>query len=152
MFPEYPFDYKYVGSMYHNVYKTELLQSKLLSIFTIIALFISSMGLLAMSLLTIQRRTKEIGIRKVNGAKTGETMMMLNVDFIKWIIVAIIFSIPLSYFAMNKWLENYVYKTSLNWWIFALVGLTAIVISLLTVSINSLKAANRNPVEALRYE
>ena len=152
MFPEYPFQYEYVSSMYKNVYKTELLQAKLLSIFTFIALFICSMGLLGLSLLTTQRRTKEIGIRKINGAKISEMMIMLNWDFIKWIMISFVIAIPLAFFAMNKWLDNFAYKTTLSWWIFALAGLAAMFIALITVSVQSWKAASSNPVEALRYE
>lgn len=152
IFPEYPFEYSYVDSMYENVYKSELLQAKFLSVFTFMALFICSMGLLGLSLLETQRRTKEIGIRKVNGAKIGEIMMMLNLEFIKWIVLSFVFAFPISYFAMNKWLENYAYKTALNVWIFIVAGLVILFISLLTISFNSFKVASRNPVEALRYE
>jgi putative ABC transport system permease protein len=152
MFPEYPFQYEYVSSMYENVYKTELLQAKLLSIFTFIALFICSMGLLGLSLLTTQRRTKEIGIRKINGARISEIMIMLNWDLIKWIIMSFVMAIPLAYFFMSKWLESFAYKTALSWWVFALAGLTAILIAVLTVSVQSWKASSRNPVDALRYE
>jgi len=152
MFPEYPFQYKYVSSMYEEVYTTELLQAKLLSVFTFIALFICSMGLLGLSLLTTQRRTKEIGIRKVNGAKISEIMIMLNWDFLKLIMISFLLAIPFAYFAMNKWLENFAYKTALSWWIFALAGLVAMFIALITVSVQSWQAASRNPVEALRYE
>ena len=152
LFPEYPFQYKYVSSMYEKVYTTELLQAKLLSVFTFIALFICSMGFLGLSLLTTQRRIKEIGIRKVNGAKISEIMIMLNWDFIKLIMISFLLAIPFAYFAMNKWLENYAYKTALSWWIFALAGLVAILIALITVSVQSWQAASRNPVEALRYE
>jgi putative ABC transport system permease protein len=152
MFPGYPFQYSYVSSMYEDVYKTELLQGKLISIFTFLALFICSMGLLGMSLLTTQRRTKEIGIRKINGAAIGELMIILNWDMVKWIILSFIIATPIAYLAMNKWLENYSYKTTLSWWIFALAGLTALVIAVLTVLVQSWKAASRNPVEALRYE
>lgn len=152
MFPEYPFQYKYISSMYENVYKTELLQAKLLSIFTFIALIICSMGLLGLSLLTTQRRTKEIGIRKINGARISEIMIMLNNDLIKWIIVSSVLAIPLAFFFMNKWLETFAYKTALSWWIFALAGLTAMLIAVMTVSVQSWKASSRNPVEALRYE
>jgi putative ABC transport system permease protein len=152
MFPEYPFDFQYIDSMYRNVYSTELLQARLLSIFTLIALFICSMGLLGLSLLSTQRRIKEIGIRRVNGAETSHIMNMLNWDFIKWIILSFILAIPFSYLAMSKWLESYAYKTALSWWIFALAGIAALLIALLTVSIQSWKASNRNPVEALRYE
>jgi len=152
MFPGYPFQYAYISSMYENVYKTELLQVKLLSIFTFMALFICSMGLLGLSLLTTQRRTREIGLRKINGAGIGELMIMLNWDLTKWIIISFVTAIPFAFIAMNKWLENFAYKTTLSWWIFALAGLTAMIIALLTVSWQSWKAASRNPVEALRCE
>jgi len=152
IYPEYPFQYEYVSSMYKNVYKEELLQSRLLSIFTFIALFICSMGLLGLSLLITQGRTKEIGIRKVNGAKINEIMRMLNWDIIKWILISFVIAIPLAFYSMNKWLENFAYKTALSWWIFASAGLVALFVSFLTISLNSWRAARRNPVEALRYE
>jgi putative ABC transport system permease protein len=152
MFPAYPFNYEHVGAMYRKVYKIELLQARLLSIFTFISIFICSMGLLGISLLVTQKRTKEIGIRKVNGAKISEILTLLNKDFVKWVAIAFVIATPLAYFAMNKWLENFAYKTELSWWIFALAGLLALGIALITVSWQSLKAATRNPVEALRYE
>ena len=152
MFPEHLFQYEYVNSMYKNLYKRELLQARLLELFTVIALFICSMGLLGMSLLTTQRRTREIGIRKVNGAKIYQIMIMLNRDFIKWIVVSFIIAIPFAFLAMNKWLESFAYKITLSWWIFALAGLVAILIALITVSIQCWKAASVNPVEALKYE
>jgi putative ABC transport system permease protein len=152
LFPEYPFAYNDVGALYRNVYKSELLQARLLSIFTFISLFISCLGLLGLSLLVTQQKTKEIGIRKVNGAKIWQVMAMLNKDFIKWVAIAFIIATPLAYFAMHKWLENFAYKTELSWWIFALAGLLALGIALLTVSWQSWRAATRNPVESLRYE
>jgi putative ABC transport system permease protein len=152
MFPVHPFHYSYVSSMYKIVYQKELLQARLLSIFTLLSLFISSIGLLGMSLLTTQSRTKEIGVRKVNGAKTGEMMAMLNWDLMKWIIISFIIANPIAFIAMNKWLENFAYKTAISWWVFVLAGLIAILIAVLTVSIQTWKMANKNPVEALRYE
>ncbi|MGM0622176.1 MAG: ABC transporter permease [Bacteroidota bacterium] len=152
LFPAYPFSYEHVGSIYRQVYKTEILQARLLSIFTLLSVFICSMGLLGLSLLISQQRTKEIGIRKVNGARISEILTMLNRDFVKWVIVAFILATPAAYFAMNKWLENFAYKTTLSWWIFALAGVLALGIALLTVSWQSWRAATRNPVEALRYE
>ncbi|MBE9518756.1 MAG: hypothetical protein IMY68_09305, partial [Bacteroidetes bacterium] len=152
MFPGYPLEYDYVSSMYRNVYSTELLQARLLFIFTFIALFICSMGLLGMSLLTTQRRIKEIGIRKVNGAGISQIMTMLNWDFLKWVVLSFILATPLAYFAMNKWLENFTYKSPLSWWIFALAGLTAMLLALMTVSVQSWRASSKNPIEALRYE
>ena len=152
LFPGYPFQYEYVSSMYRKVYKSELLLVKLLSLFTFIALFICSMGLLGMSLLITQRRTKEIGLRKINGAGTGEIMIMLNSDFMKWILLSFILAIPIAVFAINRWLENFAYTVSVSWWIFALAGLSALFIAALTVSIQSWKSSARNPVETLRYE
>ncbi len=152
MFPEHLFQYEHVSSMYMNLYKRELLQAKLLAVFTFIALFICSVGLLGMSLLSTQRRTKEIGIRKVNGAKIYQIMIMLSWDFVKWIVISFVIAIPFAFLAMNKWLEGFAYKTALSWWIFAVAGLAAIFIALITVSIQSWKASSRNPVEALKYE
>jgi putative ABC transport system permease protein len=134
------------------VYKTEILQARLLSVFTLLSVFICSMGLLGLSLLISQQRTKEIGIRKVNGARVSEILAMLNRDFVKWVAIAFVIATPIAYFAMNKWLENFAYKTSLSWWIFALAGLLALGIALLTVSFQSYKAATKNPIESLRYE
>jgi putative ABC transport system permease protein len=152
MFPEYPFQYAFVSSMYRNIYKTELLEAGLLSIFTLIALFICSMGLLGMSLLTTQRRTKEIGIRKINGAGTGEMMIMINWDFHKWIIISFALAIPFAYIAMNKWLESFAYRINLGWEIFALACLSSVMIAVITVSAQSWKASSTNPVRALRHE
>jgi putative ABC transport system permease protein len=122
------------------------------SLFAGCAIVICCLGILAMSLFACQRRIKEIGIRKVNGAKISEVMTMLNRDFVKWVAIAFVIATPIAYYAMSKWLEGYPYKTSLSWWIFALAGALALGIALLTVSWQSWKAATRNPVEALRYE
>ena len=138
--------------MYQNLYKTELLQVRLLSVFTFIALLVCSMGMLGLTLLTAQRRVKEIGIRKINGAATHEILVMLNWDLLKWVLISFVLSVPVAFLFMHKWLENFAYKTSLGWWIFALAGLTAFIITLLTVSAHSLNTARRNPVDALRYE
>jgi putative ABC transport system permease protein len=152
MFPGYPFRYEYVNSMYKDVYRSEVLQSGLLTIFTLVSLFICSMGLLGMTLLSTQKRTKEIGLRKINGASSGKLMIMLNWDLVRWILLAFAIAVPFAFLAMHKWLENFAYKIDLSWWIFAVAGLTATLIALLTVSLQSWKTARRNPVEALRYE
>ena len=152
LFPEYPFQQEHVGSIYQKVYKLELLQARLLAIFTFIALFICSMGLLGITLIVTQQRIKEIGIRKVNGAKLKEILYLLNRDIMIWVFIALIIASPVAYFAMKKWLENFAYQTMLSWWIFAIAGLVAILIAMLTISWQSLKAARRNPIDALRYE
>ena len=133
-------------------YVKEQDQAKLISAFAILAIILSVMGLLGMVMNTVSRKTKEIGIRKVNGAKVSEIVTMLNKDYVKWVVIAFVIACPIAYYAMNSWLENFAYKTELSWWIFALAGLLALVIALVTVSLQSWRAATRNPVEALRYE
>jgi putative ABC transport system permease protein len=105
-----------------------------------------------LSLFACQRRIKEIGIRKVNGAEVIEILALLNKDFIKWVAIAFVSATPVGWYAMHKWLENFAYKTELSWWIFVLSGILAFVIALLTISWQSWRAAKRNPVEALQYE
>jgi putative ABC transport system permease protein len=150
--PEYPIEVAFMDNGIENMYKSEVEFRHTFTLFAGSAILICCLGIFALSLFASQQRTKEIGIRKVNGAKVSEILNMLNKDFIKWVIMAIVIAIPMAYFAMNKWLENFAYKTELSWWIFALAGLLALGISLLTVSWQSWKAATRNPVEALRYE
>ena len=126
--------------------------NKIISGFTVLAFLLSCIGLIALSSYSINQKTKEIGIRKVNGAKTKEVILLLNKDFIKWVAIAFIIACPIAYYAMNKWLQNFAYKTELSWWIFALAGIIAVGIALLTVSWQSWRAASKNPVESLRYE
>jgi len=136
----------------NQLYTKEIKQSKLIGAFTLLSILISSMGIFAMALYYIQQKVKEIGIRKINGAKTIQVMVMLNKDFIKWVAIAFLIACPVALFIINKWLENFAYKTRLSWWIFLLAGVLAFGIALLTVSLQSWRAATRNPVEALRYE
>ena len=150
--PDFPFEVKFMDQGVEAMYKSELQFRRIFSLFSGLAIFICCLGIFALSLSDSQRRTKEIGIRKVNGAKVSEILAMLNKDFIKWVAIAFIIATPVAYYVMQKWLENFAYKTNLSWWIFALAGLLALGIALLTVSWQSWKAATRNPVEALRYE
>jgi len=109
-------------------------------------------GLFVVSFQSSRSRTKEIGIRKVNGARVTEILALLNKDFIAWVAIALVVAVPIAWYVMNRWLESYAYKTELSWWIFGLAGALALGIALLTVSWQSWRAATRNPVEALRYE
>jgi putative ABC transport system permease protein len=147
-----PMESGFIDSTVDQWYTTEVKRSKLIGAFTLLSIIISSMGIFAMSLYYIQQKVKEIGVRKVNGAKVSEVVTLLNKDFLVWVLVAFVIATPLAWYAMNKWLENFAYKTELSWWIFALAGMLASGIALLTVSFQSWKAATRNPVEALRYE
>ena len=150
--PDDPMEFTFYDSQFQAMYSKEHKLAKSITFFSIIAIVLTCMGILGQIFLISLNRTKEIGIRKVNGARISEILTMLNKNFIKWVAIAFVIATPLAYFAMNKWLESFAYKTELSWWIFALAGLLALGIALLTVSWQSWKAATRNPVEALRYE
>ena len=150
--PAIPFSYHFLDEKYEALYKSDKRVAAMIKIFSLFAVFVACLGLLGQSVFAAENRIKEIGIRKVNGARISEILRMLNKDFIKWVAIAFVVACPIAYFAMNKWLENFAYKTTLSWWIFALAGVLALGIALLTVSWQSWRAATRNPVEALRYE
>ena len=152
MCPAFAFEYSFLDATYDLQYKSERRFEHLLFAFAILALFIASIGLFGLSIYSTGRRTKEIGLRKVNGARLTEILMMLNIDFIKWVVIAWLISCPIAWFVMKKWLMNFAYRTTLSWWIFVLAGIIALAIALITVSLQSWRAATRNPVEALRYE
>ncbi|MBN1820936.1 MAG: ABC transporter permease [Prolixibacteraceae bacterium] len=149
---DFQFTYSFFDSRLADQYINESKMMSLTGFASVLAIFIAGLGLLGLSLFFTERKTKEIGIRKVNGARVSEVVSLLNKDFIKWVNIAFIVSAPVAFFLMNNWLKNFAYKTNLSWWIFALSGLLALGIALLTVSFQSWRAARRNPVEALRYE
>jgi putative ABC transport system permease protein len=99
-----------------------------------------------------ERRTKEIGIRKINGAKSYEIFTLLSGEYIIWVMISIIIACPIAWYAMNKWLQNFAYRIDIGWWVFVLAGTIAFLIALLTVSFQSYRAAGKNPIESLRYE
>jgi putative ABC transport system permease protein len=150
--PDYPLNMETIGDRYEWLHRENRNYLRLIGTCCVISVFLSMIGLFAISFQSSRYRTKEIGIRKVNGAKISEILIMLNKDFIKWVAIAFVIATPIAWFIMNKWLENFAYKTDLSWWIFALAGLLALGIALLTVSWQSWKAATMNPVEALRDE
>jgi len=150
--PETQCDLGFFDRSLERMYQSEVRMASLIRHFTFVAIFISCIGLFGLSLFVIERRRKEIGVRKVNGARTSEVMILLNKNFVKWVAIAFAVSVPLAWIIMSKWLENFAYKTTLSWWVFALAGMLALGIALLTVSWQSWRAATRNPVESLRYE
>lgn len=150
--PDQPFRFSFVDEDLRANYIREIRTQKLLTIMSLLAIFISMLGLYGLSMQIIHRRTKEIGIRKINGATILEILTMINRRFVIWIIVAFVVAVPLTYYAMDKWLETFAYKTTLSWWIFAFGGIAALVVALFTVSWQSWRAATKNPVDALRYE
>lgn len=150
--PGLDFEYRFLDDDYQALYESENRISVLSWYFAGIAIIISCLGLFGLTLITAEKRTKEIGIRKVLGASVPGIIYMLSKEFLKWVVIANVIAWPVAYYAMNKWLRNFVYKIDISWWIFVLAGLLALVIALLTVSFQAVKAARANPVEALRYE
>ncbi|MFN2438099.1 MAG: ABC transporter permease [Chitinophagaceae bacterium] len=150
--PGYPFDYKFVDENFDKIFQTEMLTGKLSRIFAILAVFISCLGLFGLAVYTAERRTKEIGIRKVLGASVASVASLLSKDFLRLVIIAIVVSIPVAWYAMNKWLQDFAYRIDIYWWVFAVAGVLAILIALLTVSFQAVRAAMANPVKNLRTE
>ncbi|MFO7369792.1 MAG: ABC transporter permease [Bacteroidales bacterium] len=147
-----PFEYTFLEERVNSQYQHEQRMLKLFNWFGLLAILIACMGLFGLTAYSTERRTKEIGIRKVNGASALEIMKMLSIDFTKWVIVAFILVCPISYYLMHTWLRNFAYKTPVDWMMFVFSGMAVLIVALLTVSWQSYLAANRNPVEALKYE
>jgi len=134
------------------MYKKEENLAALVSIFSILAIVISCMGIFGLSVFQSEQRIKEMGIRKVLGATTSEIIFLLTKSFSKWVIYANIIAIPVAYYFLNEWLQDFAYKIEISWWMFTLAGGIALTIALLTISIQAIKAAIANPVKSLRYE
>jgi putative ABC transport system permease protein len=147
-----PIRYSFLDDNYTLMYADVKRMGRIFSTFALLAIIVACLGLFALSSFMIEQRTKEIGVRKVIGAKSIEVTKTLNKDFLTWVALSFIIATPIAWYAMNKWLQNFAYKTELNWWVFAIAGLIALVIAMLTVSWQSWRAATRNPVEALKYE
>ena len=146
------FNFSFFDDLLNAKYQAETRLKDITISLALLAIVISALGILGMSVFSIDRRQKEIGIRRVAGAKSSEILILLNREFIIWVLVAFIISSPVAWYVMNKWLQNFVYKTEFSWWIFLLAGIIAFGIAIITVNWQSWRAATRNPVEALRYE
>ena len=151
-FPNAPFVYSFLDETYSNLYKEEQQSSTLITLFAVIAIFISALGLLGLAAFAAEQKVKEIGIRKVLGASMQHIVQLLSADFVKMVCVACVIAIPLAYWAMNKWLQGFAYRIALSWWIFFGAALIALAIALVTVSFQAIKAAIANPVNSLRSE
>jgi putative ABC transport system permease protein len=151
-YPDNPFHYFFLNDFYNYQYQADQRFNNLFLVSSILAIIIACLGLSGLSSYAITRRTKEIGIRKSNGARIIQVIVLLNNEFVKWVMLAIVFATPVAWFAMNRWLQNFAYRIDLSWVIFVYAGLVALLIALLTVSWQSWRAARRNPVESLRYE
>lgn len=149
---EYPIEYKFLDENFEEMYKAEDKLKALLGIFTGLAIFVGCLGLFGLAAFAAERRTKEIGIRKVLGASVPNIVVLLSKDFVKLVLVAILIASPIAWYFMSGWLQDFAYRINMSWWIFLLAGLSAILIAILTVSFHAIKAAFRNPVRNLRTE
>ncbi len=150
--PKYPFEYNFLDDLFDNKFKSEMLIQKLAGIFATLSIIISCLGLFGLAAFTAERRTKEMGIRKVLGASVSSLVGLLNREFVVLVLVSCAVAFPTAWWIMNDWLGNYQYRTDLHWWVFALAGLGALAIALFTVSSQAVRAALTNPTKSLRDE
>jgi predicted permease len=150
--PAYPFSYVFVDDQFNNMFSSETLISKLSSVFAALAVIISCLGLFGLAAYTAERRTKEVGIRKVLGASVAGLAGLLSKDFIKLVCISCVVAFPIAWWALHSWLQNYQYRINIDWWVFLIAGCAAIMISLATVSFQAIKVALANPVKSLRTE
>ncbi len=151
-FPKDPFDYFFLDESFGQQYKADMLFGTVFGIFSFLAILIACFGLLGLSAYNVLQRTKEIGIRKVLGASVNSILILLSRDFLKLILLALILAIPLGWFVMSRWLQDYAFRINIAWWVFAIAGIAALVVALITICIQSLKAATKNPVLSLKTE
>jgi putative ABC transport system permease protein len=147
-----PMYYFFADEFFFRQYQSESRFARFYTSLTLLSIIIACLGLYGLIVFYLNQKRKEIGLRKINGATAGEVMLMLNRDFIKWVVIAFVIATPVSYYIMQKWLQNFAYTTDLSWWIFALAGLISLGIALLTVSWQTWRASGMNPAEAFRYE
>ncbi len=150
--PEIPFEYQFLDDRYAKLYQAEDRQSSIFTIFSCIAIFIASLGLLGLSAFTITQRVKEIGVRKVLGASTASIVKLIAKDFLLLVVIAAIIAFPVAWYAMNQWLHAFAYRIDISWWVFIVAAVIALLIAFATISFQAIKAAIANPVESLRSE
>jgi putative ABC transport system permease protein len=152
MAPGQPFNYRFMDESFNATYDAEQRLGKIFTVFTFLSILIACLGLFGLAAFNAQKRTKEIGIRKVLGATVGQISYRLTTDFLKMVGISILIALPLGWYVMNKWLEDFSYRIEIGWWVFALAALLAVGVAVLTVSYQSIKAAIANPVKSLRTE
>jgi ABC-type antimicrobial peptide transport system permease subunit len=152
IYPPESFSYKFYDETIAAMYKDERNLSMLIDLATGISVFISCLGLFGLAVLTAYQRTKEIGVRKVLGASVGGIVTLLSREYLRLVAFAILIATPIAWWAMTKWMENFAYKIHLDWWLFAIAGVSAMAVAFITVGFHALKAASVNPVDSLRTE
>jgi len=152
IFPENPFSYTFLNEEFYRLYRAEERLLNITATFSVLAILIACLGLLGLAAFTTERRTKEIGIRKIMGATLSNIISLLTKEFTKWVLLANFIAWPIAWYAMNKWLQNFAYRTELSWWIFGLAGIIAFGIAIFTLCFTTIRTAMANPVESLHYE
>jgi putative ABC transport system permease protein len=150
--PDFPFEYDFLDERFDNLYKSEIKQESLLSVFSIIAIGIACLGLFGLASYTAVKRTKEIGIRKVLGSSIQNIVLLLSKDLLKPVLLGTIVALPIGYLVMQKWLQNFAYRVHIQWWLLAMAALVGVSIALITLSTQAIKASVANPVKSLRTE
>jgi putative ABC transport system permease protein len=150
--PVYPYEYNFLDQKFDELYKNDIRQQTILSIFAGLAIFIACLGLFGLASFTATKRTKEIGVRKVLGSSTGNIVLLLSKDLLRPVLIAVFIAIPLGYMAMNNWLNDFAYRTPLHWWIFLIAAVVTILIALFTVGFKAVNAGLQNPTKSLRSE
>ena len=149
---DYPFEFNFLDQLIDNLYLTEKNIGATVRYFTVLAIFISCLGLLGLASFMAEKRTKEIGIRKVVGASTHKILLLLQKEFILLVLFSSVISFPIAWYVMNNWLNDFAYRTEIEWWVFLISGITALLIALITVGFQTIKAAKSKPVDTLKYE
>jgi putative ABC transport system permease protein len=152
MAPGRPFRYRFMDESFNNMYNNEQRVGKIAFTFAVLAIIIACLGLFGLATYMAEQRTKEIGIRKVLGASVQGIVQLLSIDFLKLVAISFVFAAPAAWYFMNRWLQDFAYRINISWWVFAVAGVLAIVIALVTVSYQAIKAALANPVQSLRTE
>ena len=151
-FPNDPFNYYFLDESYNQQYRADALYGKVFGIFASLAILIACFGLMGLSAYNILQRTKEIGIRKVMGASVGHVLYILSKQFLLLVIVAFALAIPVTWWVMHNWLQDFAYRINIKWWVFGVAGIVALLIAIVTISMQAIRAALANPVKSLRTE
>jgi len=152
MAPGMPFSYRFMDDAFAEMYKSEQRAGKIALTFSVLAILIACLGLFGLAAFIAEQRTKEIGIRKVLGASVNGIVQLLSKDFVLLVLIAFVIALPIAWWAMNKWLQDFAYRINISWWVFLLAGVASLLIALITVSFQAVKAALTNPVRNLRTE
>jgi putative ABC transport system permease protein len=150
--PGQPFSPRFMDEAFDGMYRAERRMGKVLGAFALLAIFVACLGLFGLAMFSAEQRIREIGIRKVLGASVGNIVTLMSKDFLRLVLIAVLIALPLAWWVMKRWLEDFVYRITLSWWMFAAAGVLAIAIAFITVSYQALRAAMSNPVEAIKHE